>query len=142
MNRLLTTALLSVATTLCALNSTSVNAAHTKPMARHASFDLSPYYGEHAGQCSGSGVSDPRDEQKTFIIKPGEIEIRGHNFWYSKLNSTSKGATRSTAYYFVNAASNTTLVFENDKLTSATTKDVAPDSNGQPMKVQTDCTFN
>ena len=130
------TALLSI------LSSASANAAHRKPMAQHASFDLTPYYGEHVCQCSGSGVLDPRDEQQTFIIKPGEIEVRGHNFGYSKLKSTSKGATRSSAYYFVTVDSNTTLVFENDRLTSATMVGVTPDSTGQAMKIRTDCTFN
>ncbi len=127
---------------------TSVLAATKSPTRHHVSFDLTPYMGEHAAQCSGSGVSDPRDQQKIFIIKSGEIEIRGHNFWYSKLKYTSKGEpdsngnVRSTAYYFVNSASDTTLVFDNGKLSSATTHDVAPDANGQAMNVETVCNFN
>ena len=127
---------------LSTLNGTSAYAAHKRPVAHQASFDLTPYFGEHLGQCSGSGVFDPRDEKQTFIIKPGEIEIRGHNFWYSKLKSTSRGVTRSSAYYFVSVNSNTTLNFENDKLTSATIIGVAPDSKGQAMSIRTDCTFD
>ena len=106
------------------------------------SFDLTPYYGDHSGLCSGTGVRDPRDEQQTFTLKLGEIQITGHNIWFSKLRSTEKGATRSTALYFVNADSNTMLVFENNKLLSATHVDVVPDAHGKAMKVQTVCTFN
>ena len=127
---------------LSIMNGTPAHAAQKKQVAHYASFDLTPYFGEHLGHCSGSGVLDPRDEQQTFIIKPGEIEIRGHNFWYSKLKSTSKGATRSTAYFFVNVESNTTLIFENDKLTSATMIGVAPNSKGQAISIRTECTFD
>lgn len=126
---------------LLALTAGGAQAAHMAAGAHNPTFDLTTYYGEHAARCSGTGVTDPRDEQKTFILKPGEIEIRGHNFWYSKLKSATKGTSRSMAFYSVNASSNTTLVFESDKLVSAVTKDVIPDAHGQPMNVQTDCTF-
>ena len=136
-------ALLTSAVTLAtSLSGTDAIAVTRRPYTHSQSFDLTPFYGDHSGRCSGTGVRDPRDERQTFTLKPGEIQITGHNIWFSKLRSTEKGAQFSSALYFVNVDSNTTLVFENQRLVSATHFDVVPDAHGQAMKVRTECTFN